>query len=276
MPWIKFAGASYWTLFVATFLAVAVWESIHPKHPLAWPAERRWGYHAILMAISGIAQTAVFRLSPVVVAAAAADNRFGILNRSGFPLIVQCLIAVPLLDLVHYGVHRAFHSAAFLWRVHEIHHSDPDYDVSTAGRFHPIEVVAGQGMFIAAVILLAPPPIAVFISVLLTVVLNLFVHANAALPQWAERMLRYVFVTPNLHRIHHSEEIYEQSRNLGQTFIWWDRLFGTYTGRPDAGEEGIKTGIKGLQNADSLGLGFMLAKPFRSRSENPADTTAAV
>src|SRR5260370_22966219 len=98
MPWIKFAGAGSWTLFVVTFLAVAVWESIHPKRPLVWPVGRRWGYHAILFTISGIAEMAVFRLSSVLVATAAVDNRFGILNHSGFPLMVQCLIAILLLD----------------------------------------------------------------------------------------------------------------------------------------------------------------------------------
>jgi sterol desaturase/sphingolipid hydroxylase (fatty acid hydroxylase superfamily) len=110
--------------------------------------------------------------------------------------------------------------------------------------------------------LLAPPPIAVFVAGLLTAVLNLFVHAKASLPGWLERYLRMVFITPDLHRTHHSEDVWEQWQNLGQTFVWWDRLFGTYADQPRARNE-IKTGLKGMQNAESLGLGFMLAEPFQ-------------
>jgi sterol desaturase/sphingolipid hydroxylase (fatty acid hydroxylase superfamily) len=267
MPWIKILSAAYWVLFVAAFLAVAVWESFQPKRALSAPAERRWGRHALLLAVSSVAQKAVFRVSPVVVAVAAANSRFGVFNKPWLPFVVRCGAAVLLLDLVQYGVHRTFHSVSFLWRIHEVHHSDPDYDVSTAGRFHPLEVIAVQGVNLAAVALLALPPIGVLVSGLLGLVINFFVHANASLPGWAERLLRSMIITPDLHRIHHSEEIGEQQRNLGQTFSWWDRLFGTYLAKPAAGEAGIVTGIKGLQNGESLGLGFMLAEPFRARSK---------
>ena len=123
-----------------------------------------------------------------------------------------------------------------LWRVHEVHHSDPDYDVSTAARFHPIEVVSVQGAYLAAVALLAPPPIAVFLSELLTVVLNLFAHANASFPRKVEKCLGIVFMTPDVHRIHHSADEADHSRNFGQTFIWWDRIFGTYLSQPRVGK----------------------------------------
>jgi sterol desaturase/sphingolipid hydroxylase (fatty acid hydroxylase superfamily) len=183
---------------------------------------------------------------------------------------VRCAATILLLDLLNYAAHRTFHSVSFLWRVHEVHHSDPDYDVSTAARFHPIEVVGVQGAHLAVIALLAPPALAVFIAGLLTEVLNLFVHANASLPGWVERWLRIVFITPDLHRIHHSEDIGEQQRNLGQTFAFWDRLFGTFQqDEPRAGE--ITTGLKGFQNAESFGLGFMLMGPFQSRPQPQPD-----
>jgi len=267
------ASAANWTLFVVTFLAMATWESFRPVRRLAWPAERRWSRHAILLLISGIAMTAAFRISPVLLAAATANSRFGILNREWIPFVVRCGATILLLDLVTYATHRAFHSVPLLWRVHEVHHSDPDYDVSTAARFHPIEVVLVQGAHLVMILLLAPPPIAVFASGLFTVVLNLFVHANASLPRWAELPLRRVFITPDLHRIHHSEDIVEQGRNLGQTFIWWDRLFGTYASRA-LDLDGGRIGLKGLQNEQSLGLGFMLAEPFQSRAQLQVDPAA--
>jgi sterol desaturase/sphingolipid hydroxylase (fatty acid hydroxylase superfamily) len=274
MAWLKMEGAAYWALFVATFLAVAVWESFQHKRPLSSPAERRWSRHAILLAISGVVQTAVLRVTPAVVAWGARDNPFGVLNRPWIPFLVGWVVCILVLDLVRYGMHRAFHSISYLWRVHEVHHSDPDFDVSTAGRFHPLEVVSTQALYLAVIWLLAPPPLAVFAAELLALVLNLFAHANASLPGWAEKLLRVILITPDLHRIHHSEEIGEQSRNFGQTFPWWDRLFGTYLAEPAAGEEGLVTGIKGLQNGRSLGLGFMLAEPFRSRSESQTEPVA--
>jgi sterol desaturase/sphingolipid hydroxylase (fatty acid hydroxylase superfamily) len=262
-------SAAYWTLFAVLFLAFAVWESFRPKRPLSFSTERRWGRHALLLAVSGAAQTAIFRVPPVVLAAAVASSRFGILNRPWLPFTLRCVIAVLALDLTHYGTHRILHSVPCLWRVHEVHHSDPDYDVSTAARFHPLEVVAVQGVYLGVVALLAPPPAAVFAAELLTVALNLFAHANVSVPPGTEKLLRRVIITPGLHRIHHSEVVAEQSHNLGQTFPWWDRLFGTYLAQPAAGEEGIVTGITGLRNDQSLGFGFMLAEPFRRRSEPP-------
>ncbi len=144
MQWIRLEGTAYWLVFVCTFLGVAVWESFRPRSPLGWPAEQRWGRHGLILTISALLQTFMIRLSPVVVAAMVSGSRFGILNHSFLPLSVQCALAVLLLDLERYGAHRAFHSVSFLWRIHEVHHSDPDYDVSTAGRFHPFEVLLSR------------------------------------------------------------------------------------------------------------------------------------
>jgi sterol desaturase/sphingolipid hydroxylase (fatty acid hydroxylase superfamily) len=270
MSWIRFAGPVQWSLFVVVFFAIAIWESLQPKRQLSFPAERRWGRHAMLFAIAGVFSTVLIRASPIAVAVAVTGSRFGILNKSWLPFLPRCLAAVVLLDLVHYATHRAFHSVSVLWRVHEVHHSDPDYDVSTAARFHPIEVVLTQGAYLAVVAVLAPPAVGVFAAVLLTVALNLFAHANASLPGWVEKPVRALFVTPDMHRIHHSEDIAEQSRNFGQTFPWWDRIFGTYLAKPAAGE-GMVTGIAGLQEGESVGLGFMLAEPFRPPTHSQAD-----
>jgi sterol desaturase/sphingolipid hydroxylase (fatty acid hydroxylase superfamily) len=270
---MRFEGPAYWGLFVVAFLAVAVWETWRPGRPLAWPVERRWGCHGLLFAVTAVVQTTVLRLSAVVVAVAVAGSHWGILNRPWLPFAVRSAAAVLLLDLAHYLTHRAFHAVYPLWRIHEVHHSDPDYDVSTGARFHPIETVLTQGAYLAVVAALAPPPVAVFAAELLTILMNFFVHANAALPGWAERALRYVIVTPGLHRIHHSEEVVEQSRNFGQTFSFWDRAFDTYLPAANAGGSMV-TGIKGLQNETSLRLWFTLREPFRRRTQPTADPAA--
>jgi len=266
VEWVRVEIAAYWALFVATFLAVATWESFRPRRSLSAPAERRWGIHGLLLLLSGVVMTAVVRVTPVVVAVSVADSRFGILNRIWMPFPIRCLFALLLLDLAQYGMHRLFHAVPMLWRVHEVHHSDADYDVSTAARFHPFEVVGIRGGYVAVVALVAPPPVAVLAAELLAGVINLFAHANASLPRWAERALRVGFITPDLHRIHHSQDIAHHSRNFGQAFPFWDRLFGTYLEIPTAGEDKIVTGIRG--KGDSLEVRILLAAPFQTpRSE---------
>jgi sterol desaturase/sphingolipid hydroxylase (fatty acid hydroxylase superfamily) len=238
------------------------------------PAEGRWGRHVLLLAISAAFAKVILRVNPMLVAAAVADSRFGILNKPGLPLALRCAATVLVLDLAQYFMHRTYHAVGFLWRIHEVHHSDPDYDVSTAGRFHPLETLMGQAGTLAVIALLAPPPIAVFGYEVLSMLLNFFTHANASLPRPVERILRVAFVTPEMHRTHHSEEMEEQWRNLGQTFSWWDRLFGTYLDRAAAGEDSVVTGVKGVSGPASVKIGFMLSEPLRPRPESQADTVA--
>ena len=174
-----------------------------------------------------------------------------------------------------YTMHWAHHAVPFLWRVHRVHHSDPDFDVSTATRVHPIEVVLSQGAYFAVIAIFAPPVAAVLVAELVSCFQSFFGHANASLPGWVEKPLRALFYTPDLHRIHHSEEIGEQSRNFGDIFPWWDRLFRTYLAAPAAGQERIVVGVKGYQDQDSLGVAFMLAQPFLRERNADATLTPA-
>jgi sterol desaturase/sphingolipid hydroxylase (fatty acid hydroxylase superfamily) len=267
MPWARIEGAAYWTCFVAVFLVVAVWESRQPKGELSTAAERRWKNHGVMLVIAAVVSTLLLRIGPVVLAVAVAGSRFGVLNKPSLPLILRCAITVAVLDLLQYWIHWSFHHVSWLWRVHQVHHSDPDYDVSTAARFHPLEVLYSQGIRFAAIALLAPPAAGVFFAELLTVILNLATHANASLPRRVEHALRSVFITPDLHRIHHSREVADQNRNLGQTFAWWDRLFGSYAAMASTLGKPFRTGLRGLERSDTLGVGFMLAEPFRSTQE---------
>lgn len=257
-------AAAYWTVFVITFLLVAVWESFRPRKELTLSAERRWSAHGLLLLAAMGLQMLVLRMSPVVMALQAANNPYGLLNREWMPVWAQWTIAMLALDLWQYAFHRACHGIGWLWRIHEAHHSDADYDVTTGVRFHPIEVVFRQAGAVGLTYVLAPPAAAVLAAELLTVVLNFLQHANAALPAWAERAMRTVFITPDLHRLHHSMDEADQRRNLGQAWVWWDILFGSYEGRKDAG--GLRTGLPEWPGASSLSLLRMLVSPFQLRS----------
>jgi sterol desaturase/sphingolipid hydroxylase (fatty acid hydroxylase superfamily) len=216
--WTRLESPLYWSLFVGGFLAVAIWESFLPQRKLSQPAERRWSRHGILFVICAATNVAVLRVTPVAVAALAAGSRYGILNRGWIPYAIRFVATILLLDLLQYGVHRILHRVGVLWRVHSVHHSDPDYDVSTAARFHPIELIIVQGSLLGAVAFLAPPAIAVFVTELLRVVLNLAEHANASLPARWERIVRRFLVT----RICIAFIIPRTNGNRGAI---WDRFF---------------------------------------------------
>ena len=262
MQWIRTESHAYWFLTVVFFLAIGTWETFRPNRDLTVAAGRRWRNHGLMLAIAAVCNTLLLHVSPVALSLIVANSRFGVLNRPGLPMALRWAIAIAFLDLTHYWIHRSYHLFPWLWRVHQVHHSDPDYDVSTAARFHPVETVITASVILGVIALLAPPPFAVLTSELMTLALNLAVHANASLPAWGENALRLAFFTPDLHRIHHSEDIRDQQRNMGVMFPWWDRLFGTYTPAVSSGKAIFKTGLMGMEHRDGLSLGFMLAEPF--------------
>jgi sterol desaturase/sphingolipid hydroxylase (fatty acid hydroxylase superfamily) len=278
VPWTRIESGAYWLVFVAAFLGVAIWESYRPRRSLCVSTGRRWRNHGLLLVVCTVLSVGLYRISPVIVAASAVGSRFGLLNKLWLPFAARCILAVLVLDLTKYLLHRACHSQGLLWRLHQVHHSDPDFDVSTAFRVHPIELIFTQFGYFAAIAIVAPPPVAVLITELASTFQSFFGHANARLPEWLEKLVRAVFYTPDMHRIHHSEEIREQNCNLGDIFPWWDRLLGTYESVPAAGQAQMITGLKGFQTPGSLSFGFMIRIPFlpdRPENTSPDVTIAA-
>jgi sterol desaturase/sphingolipid hydroxylase (fatty acid hydroxylase superfamily) len=263
MSWLRIENAAYWAVFAAAFTAIAVWQTARPARRLSVSVDRRWGNHALLMLTCSALSMLLFRGSAIMLAVAVERSNFGLLNRTSLPLPVRVVLTILALDFVRYAVHWLHHSIAFLWRVHQVHHSDPDCDLSTGLRSHPIEALLLQGAYFGAIVILAAPPVAVLASDLASLFQSFLSHANTKLPEWIEKPLRLTLVTPEMHAIHHSVEVKEQSRNLGDIFPWWDRLFGTYLHEPAAGHGEFVLGLKGFQNERSLGYGFMLAQPFR-------------
>ena len=261
MDWLGYESTAFTLAFVASFLLLAIVEGLRPARPLTQPTERRWLAHGVLFLGAIAIQGILLRTSPILMALLVAGHPWGVLNQVWLPHVARFALAILLLDLVRYLTHRLFHAFGWLWRVHEVHHSDVDYDVSTAARFHPLEVGGAKALYVAAVAVLAPPVAAVFFAEIHTVLLNTLVHANVSFPPVVERLARLVFITPDLHRIHHSLDITEQNRNFGQTFVWWDRLFGTYA---PAGR-GNGTGVAGLPSSRYGGVVALFTAPFEGR-----------
>jgi sterol desaturase/sphingolipid hydroxylase (fatty acid hydroxylase superfamily) len=198
------------------------------------------------------------KLSPV---SAALGTSGGVLRN--LPEPAAFVVALLLLDLAKYGTHRLFHTVAWLWPIHRVHHSDPDFDVSTGLRFHPLEPLLPLGAELALIWGLGVPVSAVVATQVLVCASNFFQHANANLPEPWERYLGQWLVTPHFHRVHHSDQISDQQNNFGELFPWWDRGLGTY--RKKATGEGV--GLRGYQDESSMRLAGMLLQPMQPSRE---------
>jgi len=267
MDWLRIGSSAYWGTFTVTFLLVAVWESRAPERDWIIPSGRRWTAHGSLTLIGAVIRTFAIRLSPVAAALAAQGNSWSGLHVSALPLGLGVLFSIVLLDASKFLTHRLFHAVPWLWRIHRVHHSDPDFDVSTGLRFHPLEPFLPVGAELGLILLLSLPVEGVIASQVLTCAINFIGHANADVPKAWERILGWCVVTPHMHRIHHSEQVRDQQTNFGDLLPWWDRGFGTY--RAEIGSGQFRVGLRGYQDKRSMELTEMLVQPFRASRDQP-------
>ena len=172
-------------------------------------------------------------------------------------------LAVILLDLAIYLQHVLFHAVPVLWRLHRMHHADLDFDVTTGVRFHPIEILLSMAIKLGVVAALGAPAVAVLIFEVLLNATSMFNHGNVRLPRRLDRVLRWLVVTPDMHRVHHSILPRETNSNFGFNLPWWDRLFGTYRAQPRPATRRMTIGIEQFRDPRELRLDRMLWQPFR-------------
>jgi sterol desaturase/sphingolipid hydroxylase (fatty acid hydroxylase superfamily) len=175
---------------------------------------------------------------------------------------MEVIIGVVALDLVIYLQHVLFHFLPLLWRLHRMHHTDLDLDVTTGTRFHPLEIVLSTGIKLVAVALIGASALAVLIFEVLLNTASQFNHGNIALPGKVDRWLRLIVVTPDMHRVHHSVIPRETNSNFGFAIPWWDRFCGTYRPVPEAGHAGMTIGLKEYRDPQQLNLWRLLLNPF--------------
>ena len=197
----------------------------------------------------------------------------GVLDLVDTPALVEVTVAVMLLDLTIYLQHRVFHAVPVLWRFHKVHHADNDIDVTTGLRFHTASIVLSMGVKMAATVVIGASPLAVLIGETALNLTAMFNHANVRMPVGLDRILRWIVVTPDMHRVHHSVGRDEHSRNFGFNFPWWDRLLGTYQDQPASGHEAMTIGLDEYQAQPQQSLWWMIALPFRKADSGK--TTAA-
>ncbi|MDP4540227.1 sterol desaturase family protein [Qipengyuania sp. DY56-A-20] len=248
------------------FVALAAVELAVPRRRLRHGRSRRWITNLGLFALD----TALVRLAvPLLMIGTAqlAEVRgWGLFNQFALPFWLELLLVLALLDLALFLQHWATHRVPLLWRLHQVHHADPDFDVTTAARFHPLEIALSMLYKMAVVAALGPAALAVFVFEVVFVAATVFVHANLSLPPALDRSARSAIVTPDMHRIHHSTLQRETNSNFGTMLSGWDRLFGTYRDRAQAGQDGLTIGLAEYQDRRPLGLWWSLVLPFRHRA----------
>jgi len=258
--------------FGGVLAVMALWEVVAPRRRRSMPRLLRWFGNLGVVAIGTVLIRLVFPVLAVGVAMVAAERGWGLFNVIEVPGWIAFVVSVLLLDLAIYAQHVMFHAVPVLWRLHRMHHADLDFDVTTGVRFHPVELLLSMGIKLGVVAVLGPPAAAVLVFEVLLNATAMFNHGNVRLPLALDRYLRWIVVTPDMHRVHHSVYPVETNSNYGFNLPWWDRLFRTYTAQPRDGHDGMTIGIEQFRTRRDLWLDKMLIQPLRSRTiapENP-------
>lgn len=249
--------------FIAVFVAMALWELAAPRRRSLLGRQRRWPHNLGLLLVDIVAVRVLVPGAAIAVAIAGEANDWGLLNAVTLPSWIALPLAIAFLDLVIYFQHVTFHAVPALWRLHRVHHADQDFDVTTGTRFHPIEILISTAVKCAAVAAIGAPALAVLVFEVLLNATAVFNHANARVPLAVDRWLRWIVVTPDMHRVHHSINYNESSSNFGFNAPWWDRLFGTYRAQPAVGHEAMVIGVDAFRDPEDQRLDQLLVQPWR-------------
>jgi len=256
-PFIRVAA------FAVILLAVAAWEVLAPRrHPKVGRATR-WPSNIGVVMLDTLVVRLVLPIGAIGVALLAEGKGWGLLNALRVSTWLAIPLAIIILDLAIYLQHVLFHAVPALWWLHRMHHADLEFDVTTGVRFHPLEIFISMIVKMGVIAALGAPATAVLAFEVLLNATSMFSHGNIRVPTGPDRVLRWILVTPDMHRVHHSLVPRETNSNFGFNLPWWDRLFGTYRGQPAAGHEAMIIGIEQFREVREQRLDRMLTQPFR-------------
>ena len=251
------------TFFLAVSLGMAAWETVAPRRPRISSRATRWPANLGILALDTLFVRLVVSVAPYSLAVRTQETGWGLLNAYPLPDWMRVAFGVILLDLVIFLQHVMFHAVPVFWRLHRVHHADLDFDFTTGGRFHPVEILLSTGIKMAAVAATGAPPLAFLLFEVLLNAVSMFNHGNVRLPRSVDKVFRFLVVTPDMHRVHHSVVPRETNSNFGFNLPWWDRILGTYRDQPAAGHDGMIIGLSQFQEEKRQTLPWMLLLPFR-------------
>ena len=251
-------------VFISLFAVLATLEALAPRRARSQLRSKRWVTNWTVTVINTLTLRLMAFALPLLAVGAALDadtQGWGLFNAISLPIWLEIAIVVLIFDFAIWLQHLITHKVPLLWRLHRVHHADVDMDVTTAIRFHPVEIALSMLLKIGLVYLLGPAAIAI---VIFEIILNgtaMFNHSNLALPAGLDRIMRKVLVTPDMHRVHHSVQRSEHDSNYGFCLSIWDQLFGTYIAQPKDGHDAMQVGLEWQDDRPSK-LGWSLALPF--------------
>lgn len=253
------------TFFLSILIILIMAEILFPKKKRIHNRKDRWITNGLITLINTASVNIVHIAIPLIAIVAAVDvsnGKMGLFNIINFPIWIEIILTVIILDFIIWGQHLLSHKIPFVWRFHRMHHTDRDLDVTTAVRFHPFEIIFSMFIKITSIYILGASAIAVIIFEIMLNGMAMFNHANLRIPFRIENILRKFIVTPDLHRIHHSIYIDEHNKNFGFSLSIWDKIFRCYLEQPRDGHKDMKLGLKWQDNKPTK-LGWSLWIPFK-------------
>jgi sterol desaturase/sphingolipid hydroxylase (fatty acid hydroxylase superfamily) len=257
---------SVFVVYCISLMLIALWETFSVGTPARTVPGGRWSANFLL----GLGRVLCERLLVPVTAVAAAttawNSSWGALAFLESPIWLGVVLGFVAIDALRWSVHRLEHASGWLWRLHRVHHMDPDVDFTTGWRQHPLETVLLLPLIIGGIVLLGLPPEAVMAYELALAWNTFFAHADVDIPAGIDRQLRRFLITPSYHRIHHSSRQRETNSNFGVLFPFWDRLAGTEQ-ELHAHHIGLPSfGLDEFRDAKHLRIGWLLVNPLLSNS----------
>ena len=253
------------SIFFGLFIVFAAIEYFFPRRVVAKSKARRWLTNWSV-SVFNVLTLRVFSLAlPLLAIGAAFDAQnlgIGLFNQIGFSVWIEIIMVILILDFCTWLQHLLTHKIEFLWRIHRVHHSDTEMDISTAIRFHPIEIALSMALKIGLVYILGADPLSVLIFEILLNGSSIFNHANINIPNRFDKILRFLIVTPDMHRIHHSSDRIEHDTNFGFALSIWDHMFRTYKLHPERNHKEMEVGLN-WQDEKPEKLGWSLSLPFK-------------
>ena len=249
--------------FALVLGTMAAWEIVAPRRERGLGRGVRWPSNLGIVVLDTLLVRLMFPVTAVGLAFVCEANGWGLFQVWGLPLWASIPLGFMAMDMAIYLQHVMFHAVPALWRLHRMHHADQEFDVTTGVRFHPIEILLSMAIKFGVITALGTPAMAVLIFEIMLNATSMFSHSNVRMPIWLDKVLRWIVVTPDMHRVHHSILPHETNSNFGFNLPWWDRLFGTYRAQPEAGHDGMTIGIRQFREVGEQRLDRMLTQPVR-------------
>lgn len=247
---------------LGVFLLMVCWEYLSPRRQQVVSRKQRWPINIGLAVFNMMLMRFTVGGFAYFVAIEAADQSWGLLNQWPLANNISILLSILLLDFAIYSQHVLSHKWSLLWRLHQVHHTDIEIDATTAVRFHPLEIMISMGYKVACIVILGADPMAVVAFEIILNATATFNHSNINLPHKVDRLLRWILITPDVHRIHHSTIQSETDSNYGFSISLWDRLFKTYVAEPEKTQTTLDIGLPEVRDQNKLGFFQLLVSPF--------------